>query len=122
MTYNELKNHCNLIHISVSDLCREIDITIDGLKKGIVNESLALRYVLPLCKSLGIEPNQFFGVGESSGDKIYGAQNKGGKKQIIQQGNTEALEHTIEILKEQLTTKDEQIAAKDRQINKLLGL
>lgn len=122
MNYNELKRHCALIQVSVSEIANEVDITIDGLRKGLENESLALRYVQPLCKSLGITPNKFFGVDDTPGDNIYGAQNKGGKKQIIQQGNTDALEHTIEILKAQLTTKDEQIAAKDRQINKLLGL
>lgn len=122
MNFSELKRICITNKISLSQVAESIDLSYDGLKKGINNESLSMRYVLPLCHAICITPNEFFGVETPSGDTNYGNMQKNAKKQIMQLAGTEELKATIEVLKEQLKIKDEQLAAKDRQINKLIGL
>lgn len=126
--FNDLKQYTRVAKCSVDEIAAKTDISYDGLKRGLQNESLSIRFVVPLCQALNMTPNQFFGVEETSGDTNYGNMQKNAKKQIMQVG-TEELKKTISILEgqlktkdEQLKSKDEQLAAKDVQINKLLGI
>lgn len=98
------------MQVSIETIASEAGLTYDGLKKGFVNESLAMRYILPLCKSLSVTPNEIFGIDSMPEDINFGNMNKNGKKQILNVGSNEDLKHTIEILREQLAKKDEQIA------------
>lgn len=108
MDYNDLQILLKQKDLLLENVCQEIGITTDGLRKGIKNNSLALRYVKPLCYALGISPNEF--VGWKSADSSSGiyASNISGV-------NTQNSDEAIKALKDQLNEKD-------KQINKLLAL
>lgn len=130
LTYEQLQTFCLDRNMSLNDAMAQIDIkTYAGLRRAFSSGSLGVKNVLPLCRFMGITPNEFFGVEETSGDTNYGNMQKNAKKQIMQIAGTEELKKTISILEgqlktkdEQLKSKDEQLAAKDVQINKLLGI
>lgn len=107
MTYEELKKHCDQMHVSVLKVAEEVGISFDGLKKGVSNGSLALRHILPLCESLCITPDQFFGL---KGD--------GGVRQVQNGGyhNTQAVDTTG------VAALEKQLEAKDKQIEQLLEI
>ena len=92
----------------MDDLCKEVNITSDGLRKGIKNNSLALRFIKPLCYALGISPNEFFGWEDSNSISGVYASNISGI-------NTQNSNEAIKALKDQLKEKD-------KQINRLLGI
>lgn len=62
MIYDNLKEICRVNKISLVSICREIGISQSGLKKGMCNGSLAIRFILPLCESIHISPNKLFGI------------------------------------------------------------
>ena len=107
MNFSELKTRCERAHVSALKVAEEIGLSYEGLKKGIMNGSLAIRYVVPLCNSLGISPNELLGVLDS----------KTGNSQVQNGGigNVQNMDASTAILKEQLRIKDE-------QINKLLNI
>lgn len=117
MNYYELQDLCEIKHKTVTNVARALGITLEGLKRGLNNESLSIRYLKPICDFLEITPNEFFRVGSFGGD--IGC-NKFGQNQTINQIPTE-LNETIGILRDQLKEKDLQISMKDEQINKLLA-
>ena len=107
LNFNELKHHCAIIKISATNVAAEVGLSLEGLKKGIVNGSLALRCVLPLCQSLGITPNQFFGIPDTA------------PKQQVQNGgshNKQFMDTTT------IAALESQLAEKDKQISRLLDL
>lgn len=106
MNFNELKRHCATMQISVAKVAEEVGLSYDGLKKGLINGSLAMRQILPLCQSICITPNQFFGV---DGNISHKQVQNGGV------GNVQSMDAGTAILQEQLRIKDE-------QINKLLNI
>lgn len=122
LTYEELTDICEKKNTTITEVSNRISMSLNGLRKAMRNSALTADKLILVCKVLDITPNYFFGIEAQSGDTIYGSQNKGGKKQIIQQGGIEELRDTIALLKDQLATKDLQIAEKDKQISKLLGL
>lgn len=101
MTYNELRVFCAKMRVPVDKIAEESGLTFFGLKNGLTKESLALRYILPLCKALCISPNEFFGVSDIT------------PKQQIQNGgrnNRQVMDGTaVAALEQQLRAKDEQI-------------
>ena len=115
MIYNELKEICRINKISLQLVASEVGITQDGLKRGIDKQSLAIRYVVPLCQSLCITPNQFFGEAEPIKRNIQQNQTGG-------VGNTQTMNVGLSALQHQLVEKDRQLAEKDRQIARLLDL
>lgn len=106
MNFSELKTRCEHAHVSALKVAEEIGLSYEGLKKGITNGSLAIRFVVPLCKSLGISPNELLGVPDKTGNSQV--QNGG-------VGNVQRMDAGTAILQEQLRIKDE-------QINKLLNI
>ena len=109
MNYNDLREWCKKHYIPVTTVAREVGITISGVKYGLNNKSMALRFIPQLCKSLGMSPNEFFGYKEKEGSSYSQVQNGG-------VGNVQNMEsESIAILHEQLRKKDE-------QIDKLLAL
>lgn len=111
MTYQELQDLCDEKRTSVTAVAAEIGITFDGLKKGVAKESLSMTSVMKLCKVLGIDPNTFCRWDKQVvGDVNYGNMQKGGKKNTITIGSSEELRKTIDMLEQELKTKNEQIA------------
>ena len=111
MNYYELQDLCEMKHKTVTNVARALGITLEGLKRGLNNESLSFRYVKPICDLLEITPNEFFRVNSNSGDT---GCNKFGQNQTINQVPVE-LNDTLVILRSQLKEKD-------MQIEKLLNL
>lgn len=108
MTYSELSDFCRDNKIEIKSLCEKIGITTQGLAKGMKNQSLGMLMVKALCDELCISPNQFYGVDSATTINAtqYGLANS---------QNIGAI--GIEILQQQLQTKDEQI----RQLLQLLN-
>lgn len=112
--FNDLKDYTKVAQCSIDEIAARVGISYDGLKRGLQNESLSLRYVLPLCQELHMTPNQFFGSDAPAGDIVYGDQQKGSKMKIKK--DSPELAHAISILQDELKQKNEQLAAKDRTI------
>lgn len=100
MNYNNLKEICRVNKISIQMVASETGVTLDGLRKGLERESLAIRFVVPLCKALCITPNQFFNMDDAA--KSYQTQNGGF-------GNTQIMSSNANTLADQLREKDKQI-------------
>lgn len=108
MTYNELSDFCRDNKIEIKSLCQNIGITTQGLAKGMKNQSLGMLVVKALCDELGISPNRFYGVDAPTINATqYGLANS---QNIGSVG--------IEILQQQLATKDEQIKQLLHLLNK----
>lgn len=105
MNYYELQDLCEVKHETVTNVARTLGITLEGLKRGLNNESLSIRYLVPICDFLNITPNDFFKTKTQVGDT---GCNKFGTNQTINQFPNELTE-TIAILREQLKEKDAQI-------------
>lgn len=105
MNYYELQDLCEIKHKTVTNVARTLGITLEGLKRGLNNGSLSIRYMQPMCDFLGITPNDFWGIKTRDGDT---GCNKYGNNQTINQLPSE-LSETIAILREQLKEKDAQI-------------
>lgn len=107
MNFSELKQHCINMHVPIQQVAVEAGITYDGLKKGLSNDSLALRYVLPLCQALCITPNRFFGIPDKP------------QKQQVQNGGRNNSQYMDS---DAVSALEAQLVAKDKQIEKLLEL
>ena len=117
MTFNELKSHCAMMRVSTAKIADEIGLSYDGLKNCLLNQSLSLRYVLPLCQSLCITPNRFFGVTAPEMSVTTQQIQNGGN------GNSQTIgSDIVPYLRQQLKEKDEQIKVKDGQIKILLDI
>lgn len=108
MDYNDLMILLKQKDLQLEELCQKVDITADGLRKGIKNNSLALRYIKPLCNALNISPNEFIGWEEFNPTSGVYASNISG---INTQNSNEAIKALHDQLKE-----------KDKQINRLLAI
>lgn len=108
MSYNELSDFCRDNNIEIKSLCKNIGITTQGLAKGMKNQSLGMLVVKALCDELSISPNRFYGVETPTINATqYGLANS---QNIGATG--------IEILQQQLQTKDEQIKQLLQLLNK----
>lgn len=114
MTYSELKDFAESKKISLQKIAETIEMTSRGMQTSFENQTLPIRKVAQICNCLEITPNQFFGWDD------------GVKKQQIQNGgigNTQQMDtYAVDVLRQQIATKDEQIREKDAQISQLLKL
>ena len=101
MNYNELRKIMAVNQISVQSFADEVQITPEGFRRGMDRQSLAIRYVVPICKALCITPNQLFDFADN---KTTTQTQNGGV------GNTQIVDTGITALQEQLKEKDRQIA------------
>lgn len=108
MEYNDLMILAKKRKILQKDLCKQLDFTPAGFKRGIENGTFPINKVAPLCQALGITPNELIGW-----DAVVPVS--GNYASHITGGNTQNSNEAIEVLAEQLREKD-------RQINKLLKL
>jgi hypothetical protein len=110
MTYSELSDICDQKRILLKNVAENSGLTYDGLRNGMIKQSLGMTKVLKICECVGITPNQFFGVEDKQTINAtqYGLSNS---QNIGITG--------IDILQQQLTVKDEQIKHLLNLLNKL---
>lgn len=102
MNYNELTFLAKEKKITMSQLAKEIGMTLTGLKPSIEKGTFPINKVDPLCKVLGITPNDFIGWDAPAiGSGNYAAHIGG--------DNTQNSNEVIAALKDQLKEKDRQI-------------
>lgn len=101
MTYNDLSDICDAKRILLKNVAQSSGLTYDGLRNGMIKQSLGMTKVLRICEAVGITPNQFFGWNEEK--STYNTNQVG----MVNNQNIGAA--GIEILQQQLQTKDEQI-------------
>lgn len=107
MNYNELTFLAKEKKITMSELAKQIGMTLTGFKPSIENGTFPINKVLPLCQMLGISPNELLGWPEHESGGNYAA-NIGGS-------NTQNSTETI-------TALGAQLEEKDRQIDRLLKI
>lgn len=110
MTYDEIRDLCEQRRMTVTSVSDKMGITLLGLKKGLQNESLGIKNVMELCRVLDIDPNTFCGWNSMSGDFNYGNMQKGDKNKMNVTSSSDELKRTIDMLEQELKTKNEQIA------------
>lgn len=110
MNYTELQTLCDRKKIQIKDVLSATGMTYVGLKSAMDNESLTYRKVIPLCKCIGIFPNQLFGFSPLEPTTFQTIYEQNGVF------NSQLFQSDMETLKEQLAKKDEQI---DRLLNLL---
>lgn len=115
MNFNELKRVCEINHIPVTKLAIDLGLSYSGLKRAMMQQSLSMRNIVPLCDALSIDPNKFFGFKTANLDHSQTQYGGHGNTQYMDSG-------AIDILRSQLLEKDRQIAEKDTQIKNLISL
>lgn len=110
MTYSELSDICDAKRILLKSVAESSGLTYDGLRNGMVKQSLGMTKVLRICETVGITPNQFFGWNEEKA--TYNTNQVG----MVNNQNIGAM--GVEILQQQLATKDEQIKQLLHLLNK----
>ena len=110
MTYSELSDICDAKRILLKNVAESSGLTYDGLRNGMIKQSLGMTKVLRICEAVGITPNQFFGWNEEKA--TYNTSQVG----MVNNQNIGAM--GVEILQQQLAVKDEQI----KQLHQLLQL
>lgn len=101
LTYSELSDICDAKRILLKNVAESSGLTYDGLRNGMIKQSLGMIKVLRICEAVGISPNQFFGWNEEKA--TYNTNQVG----MVNNQNIGAA--GIEILQQQLAIKDEQI-------------
>ena len=92
MNYETIKEICRVNKISIGTICEEIGITMNGLKRGIDEGGLGIKYVIPLCKALCTTPNRLFGFTESDVFIQSGIGNTQNNKSISNNSVSEKLD------------------------------
>lgn len=101
MTYSELQDLCYEKRISLTSVAECANMTLRGFRVGMINRTLQIKAVDSVCKMLGITPNDFFGWNDGSSTYNTNMVGDNHHNNIGTAG--------IEILQQQLQTKDEQI-------------
>lgn len=110
LTYSELSDLCATREISLTELAETCNMTLRGFRDAINNNTLSARAIIPICIKLGIAPNDFL-----SWDKKLSTYNSN----QVGVFNTQNIGSAgIEILQQQLQTKDEQIKQLLQLLNK----
>ena len=121
MNYSELKNIAKSKKILLKEIADSMNVSAEGLKYSIENNTLPINKLLELCKILNITPADFFGT---TGTTIKGNRNIVGSninKSTIDNrhyysDSPDVLKAQIEVLEERIKEKDSQIKEKDSQI------
>lgn len=110
MTYSELSDICESKRILLKNVADKSGLTYDGLRNGMIKQSLGMTKVIRICEVVGITPNQFLGWNEEK--TTYNTT------QVGMMNNQQIGAAGIEILQQQLQTKDEQIKQLLNLLNK----
>ena len=103
MTYNELKSIADSKKIEIQDLANALEMTPNGFRASIKNETIPLRNLKRLCETMRISPMMFFDKIPSTYINAGGHVQNGNNNQMI----LESKDREIELLKQQLESKDE---------------
>jgi len=99
MDYSELKQIAETKKIEVREIANQLEMTSNGFRESIKNETIQLKKLRQLCEILNISPAKFFDVNQ------FGIISKNvdlGSKQLIDSRDRE-----IEMLKQRLNDKEE---------------
>lgn len=110
MTYSELQDLCYKKRISMTSVADCANMTLRGFRVGMMNRTLQIKVVDSVCKMLGITPNDFFGWDNDISTYNTNMVGDNHHNNIGTAG--------IEILQQQLATKDEQIKQLLQLLNK----
>lgn len=108
MSYEDLLRRTKQMRISMSIVANEVGITLEGLKRGIDNQSLSIKYIPQLCKSLCITPDELLGF-TIDPRKTFNVDHT--EKDIVKIDAK-----AFELIKKQLEEKDKQI---DKLLDKI---
>ncbi len=115
MNYSDFLNLLKSKHLLVKGVACELEMSPNGLRDTLNNDTMKASTIRKLCTFLNITPNKFFGVVEGvSNNDVY--TNIGGvnaTQKIDSSGDAFAL------MERQLKEKDKQIQEKDMQIREL---
>jgi len=114
MKYNELKQIADSKKIEVRELANELEMTPNGFRESIKNETIQLKKLRRLCEILHVHPTLFFDV--QSGVYLNNVHAQVGNNNKI---SLENKDREIEMLKQRLTDKDAIINNKDEIIEML---
>jgi len=103
MTYSELKDLADSKKIEIQELASALDMTTNGLRASIRNETIPIKKLKILCETLRINPMMFFDHIPATYINAGGHVQSGNGNQIT----IESKDREIELLKEQLTDKNE---------------
>ncbi|MBQ7387868.1 MAG: hypothetical protein IJW01_00585 [Paludibacteraceae bacterium] len=118
MNYSELKNIAKSKKILLKEIADSMNVSAEGLKYSIENNTLPINKLLELCKILNITPADFFGTTINGNGNIVGSNiNKSTiDNRHYYSDSPDVLKAQIEVLEERIKEKDSQIKEKDSQI------
>ncbi|MFT3753706.1 MAG: hypothetical protein QM800_12810 [Paludibacter sp.] len=102
MNYNELKQIADSKKIEVREIANELEMTSNGFRESIKNETIQLKKLRKLCELLHIHPTVFFDVQKGVYLNNVHAQVGNNNKIVIENKDREIAE-----LRERLNDKDE---------------
>lgn len=104
MDYNELMSICERKHIYLKDVAEQIGMSFTGFRRTMIEQTLKVKHVIPICEALGITVDEFFSK-EKTG-KYYNMCQVGCNNGTM---NIASIDEVIDTLKKQLEEKDKQI-------------
>jgi len=107
MDYKDLKEIADSKNIEIKDLSSEVEMTPNGFRESIKNETIQLRKLRRVCEILGISPLLF--LNNPSGVYLHNVHTQVGDNNQMAIDNKD---REIESLREQLNAKDEQLEDK----------
>ena len=123
MNYSELKNIAKTKKILLKEIADRMNVSAEGLKYSIENNTLPINKLLELCNILEISPADFFGTSVNIsgfvGNNIHGSNID---NRQYYSDSPDVLKAQIDILEERIKEKDSQIKEKDSQIKELLNI
>ena len=117
MNYSELKNIAKSKKILLKEIADSMNVSAEGLKYSIENNTLPINKLLELCKILNITPADFFGTTINGNGNIVGSNIN---KSTID--NRHYYSDSPDVLKAQIEVLEERIKEKDSQIKELLNI
>ena len=117
MTYSELTDLLERKKIALKAFPAMIDMTYQGFKGSIENQTLSYHKIIKCCELLNISPNEFMSWKDNQ-PTTYSLQQTGGTSNIQSVGTIEQCNKQLDIIQE-LTN---QLKNKEEQINRLLSL
>lgn len=112
MTYSELSDLCYKKKISLTSVALCANMTLRGFRDGVTKRTLGIKALEAICKKLEITPNEFMGWSDLPSQ--FNTTQVG----VMNNQNIGAV--GVEILQQQLATKDEQIRQLQQLLNKVL--
>jgi len=114
MEYNVLREIAESKKIEIREIANELDMTPNGFRESIKNETIQLKKLRRLCEILHIHPNMFFDVQKGVYLNNVHAQVGNNNKIVLENKDRE-----IEMLRQRLTDKETIIQNKDEIIQML---